>query len=69
MIKLELQGGYCHTCPNFEAEVEKPAVTFVGGRAYVYDAITRIRCEHRNICGNIANHIELAIRKEYEDHV
>lgn len=30
MIKLELNAGYCHDCPNFEADVDKPPVCYSG---------------------------------------
>ena len=68
MIKLELQGGYCHDCLDFEADVEKPPVYYCLGGVTIAGN-TYVRCAHRKVCGRIENHIETAIRKEYEDRV
>lgn len=69
MIKLELQGGYCHNCRDFEADVEKPIINNTVGDPYFIGDTTYVRCAYRKICGRISNHIETAIRKEYEDRV
>lgn len=53
-IKLCVED-YCHSCPNFEAEVEKTVVNEYGDPVIV---LTDIYCQHRNICKNISNHLK-----------
>lgn len=69
MIKLILEGKYCHTCPKFEAEVENGYVyEDLGGRK-VMIGDTRVLCAHRDMCRNIEDNIKEAVRKEYDNDV
>ena len=51
MIKLEVQD-YCQTCPNFEADVERP-VTLYRDAEEITIGDTIIRCENRRICERV----------------
>ncbi len=55
MIVLEVQE-YCHSCPYFDAVVERGKKLYSG--ADVVETIdTVVRCEHRKLCENIKRYL------------
>ena len=51
MIKLEVER-YCQECPKFEPA--KKEIFYAGNRVYE----TVVRCKHKEMCEEIAKHIE-----------
>lgn len=57
MIRLEVEE-YCENCPEFTPEVEKPTVLYANCEVYEVYGDTIIRCECRNRCRRIFDHIK-----------
>ena len=57
MILLDVKE-YCQSCTEFEPEVEKPTNFYANFEKYMSVGDTVIRCEHRNRCEKIINHLK-----------
>ena len=67
MIRIEVQP-YCENCRVFEADVEKPEVTFMDS-PYSHERLTHqtdtvVRCVRRKQCENIKRYLEQQQAKE-----
>ena len=56
MIVLEVQD-YCHDCPSFEADVQRPEKIFADNDM-VMMTNTVVRCEYRNRCERLKRYLE-----------
>lgn len=63
MIKLVVQP-YCHSCPDFEVDVEKPTVYYANFEECETVGDTMIFCEHRDRCRRMMEHL----KAELEEH-
>lgn len=57
MIKIEVED-YCHECLDFQPDVEKPVVLYSDTDRYVCIGDTIVRCEYRQRCKAIENHVK-----------
>lgn len=57
MISLEIKD-YCHTCSDFEPDVEKPQNFYVGSEIYTTIGDTIIKCKDRERCEQLKQYLE-----------
>lgn len=60
MIVLEVQD-YCHDCPSFEADVQRPEKMFADYNEVVMSN-TIIHCEYRGRCERLKRYLERKIK-------
>ena len=48
---------YCQECPDFDPDVEKPAMFYADDIRYKFLKNTIIRCKYRQRCDSIQKHI------------
>lgn len=56
MIVLEVQD-YCHDCPSFEADVQRPEKLLTNTNEVIVGN-TVVRCEYRNRCERLKRYLE-----------
>lgn len=65
MIRVEVDD-YCQNCLEFEPDVSKPDVMWIGDQRVVFAGDIVVRCEHRDRCREIADNIIAKLKEQTE---
>lgn len=65
MIRVEVED-YCQNCLEFEPDVSKPDVMWIGDQRVVFAGDIIVRCEHRERCREIARFFESRGKEQNE---
>lgn len=65
MIKLEVES-YCHSCPDFEVDVEKPTAYYANFEECETVGDTVIFCENRDRCRRMMEHLKAEMKENKE---
>lgn len=67
MIKLEVQE-YCHSCSDFEPDVERPEKYYAGSEEVVMTN-TVVRCRYRKRCENLKRYLERTEKEKKHEEI